>query len=82
MGVEFKTGVEVGKDVTIQQLREEGFKAFYLAIGAQAGRKLNIAGEDAEGVIAGVDFLREINLGNMPEMKGKVVVIKGFHVLS
>lgn len=80
MGVEFKTGVEVGKNITIQQLREEGFKAFYLAIGAQAGRKLNISGEDAEGVIAGVDFLREINLGNMPEMKGKVVVIGGGNV--
>lgn len=80
MGVEFKTGVEVGKDVTIQQLREEGFKGFYLAIGAQAGRKLNISGEDAEGVIAGVDFLRDINLGNMPEMKGKVVVIGGGNV--
>ena len=80
MGVEFKTGVEVGKDVTIQQLREEGFKGFYLAIGAQAGRKLNIAGEDAEGVIAGVDFLRDINLGDMPEMKGKVVVIGGGNV--
>ena len=80
MGVEFKTGVEVGKDVTIQQLREEGFKGFYLAIGAQAGRKLNISGEDAEGVIAGVDFLRDINLGNMPEMNGKVVVIGGGNV--
>ncbi len=80
MGVEFKTGVEVGKDVTIQQLREEGFKGFYLAIGAQAGRKLNISGEDAEGVIAGVDFLRDINLGNMPEMKGKVVVVGGGNV--
>lgn len=80
MGVEFKTGVEVGKDVTIQQLREEGFKGFYLAIGAQAGRKLNISGEDAEGVIAGVDFLRDINLDNMPEMKGKVVVIGGGNV--
>lgn len=80
MGVEFKTGVEVGKDVTIQQLREEGFKGFYLAIGAQAGRKLNISGEDEEGVIAGVDFLRDINLGNMPEMKGKVVVIGGGNV--
>lgn len=80
MGVEFKTGVEVGKDVTIQQLREEGFKGFYLAIGAQAGRKLNISGEDAEGVIAGVDFLRDINLGNMPEMKGNVVVIGGGNV--
>ena len=58
LGVHFRTGVEVGKDVTIQQLRQQGFQAFYLAIGAQGGRKLNIPGEDAEGVVAGVDFLR------------------------
>lgn len=50
MGVTFKCGVEVGKDVTIQQLREEGFKAFYVAIGAQGGRKAGVPGEDADGV--------------------------------
>ena len=77
LGVHFRTGVEVGKDVTIQQLRQQGFQAFYLAIGAQGGRKLNIPGEDAEGVVAGVDFLRSINLGSIPAMTGKTVVIGG-----
>lgn len=80
LGVEFKTGVEVGKDVTIKALRGEGFEAFYLAIGAQAGRKLGIEGEDAEGVITGVDFLREVNLGNDMKVAGNVVVIGGGNV--
>ena len=80
LGVTFKTGVEVGKDITLQQLREQGFCAFYLAIGAQGGRKLNIAGEDAPNVVAGVEFLRSINLGSLPEMKGKVIVIGGGNV--
>ena len=80
MGVEFRCGVEVGKDVTIPQLREQGFTGFYLAIGAQAGRKLNIPGEDAGNVAAGVDFLRRINLGERPAMQGSVVVIGGGNV--
>lgn len=80
LGVHFRTGVEVGKDVTIQQLRQQGFQAFYLAIGAQGGRKLNIPGEDAEGVVAGVDFLRSINLGSIPAMTGRTVVIGGGNV--
>ena len=80
LGVHFRTGVEVGKDVTIQQLRQQGFQAFYLAIGAQGGGKLNIPGEDAEGVVAGVDFLRSINLGSIPAMTGKTVVIGGGNV--
>jgi len=80
MGVEFKTGVEVGKDVTIADLRTQGYKGFYLAIGAQAGRKLGIEGEDAEGVIAGVDFLRDVNLGREVKLSGNVVVIGGGNV--
>ncbi len=80
MGVEFKTGVEVGRDITIKKLRSEGYRAFYIAIGAQAGRKLAIEGEDAEGVIAGVDFLRSINLGKEVKLSGNVVVIGGGNV--
>lgn len=80
MGVEFKTGVEVGKDVTLDELRTQGYKGFYLAIGAQAGRKLGIEGEDAEGVIAGVDFLRNVNLGKEAKLSGNVVVIGGGNV--
>lgn len=80
MGVEFKTGVEVGKDITLDQLRSEGYEAFYLAIGAQGGRSLGVEGEDAEGVISGVDFLRNVNLGNKTALSGNVVVIGGGNV--
>ncbi len=80
MGVCFRTGVEVGKDVTLQSLREQGFQAFYIAIGAQAGRTLNLPGENADGVIAGVEFLRNINLGKDTGLSGKVVVIGGGNV--
>lgn len=80
MGVEFKTGVEVGKDVTVNELREKGYEAFYLAIGAQGGRRLNIEGEDADGVITGVDFVRNVNLGEDIKLKGNVVVIGGGNV--
>lgn len=80
LGVEFKTGVEVGKDTTLDELRKEGYEAFYLAIGAQGGRKIGIEGEDSEGVIAGVDFLRSVNLGEEVKLKGNVVVIGGGNV--
>lgn len=80
LGVKFKTGVEVGKDVTLDDLRKQGFNGFYVAIGAQGGRKLGIEGEDADGVIAGVDFLRNVNLGKKISTKGKVVVVGGGNV--
>ena len=80
MGVEFKCGVEVGKDITIQQLRDEGYKGFYLAIGAQKSAKLNIHGEELEGVFGGVDFLREVNLGAKPEIGKRCAVIGGGNV--
>ena len=80
MGVEFKCGVEVGKDVTIQQLREQGYKGFYLAIGAQKSAKLKLPGEDLAGVFGGVDFLREVNLGRKPEIGKNCAVIGGGNV--
>ena len=80
MGVEFRCGVEVGKDVTIQQLRDEGYKGFYLAIGAQKSAKLNIPGEELEGVFGGVEFLREVNLGNKPAIGKRCAVIGGGNV--
>lgn len=80
LGVEFKTGIEVGKDVSINDLRSQGYEAFYLAIGAQAGRKIGIEGEDAQGVFTGVDFLRNVNLGNDINLNGNVVVIGGGNV--
>lgn len=80
MGVEFKTGIEVGKDITLDELRKQGYKAFYLAIGAQEGRMINVEGEFAEGVITGVDFLLNINLGKDFKLAGKTVVIGGGNV--
>jgi len=66
--------------VTIQQLREEGFKGFYLAIGAQGGRKIGVPGEDAEGVRSGVEFLSRINLGEAISLDGDTLVIGGGNV--
>ena len=80
MGVEFRCGVEVGRDVTIQQLRDEDYKGFYLAIGAQKSAKLRIPGEELKGVLGGVDFLREVNLGNKPAIGKRCVVIGGGNV--
>lgn len=80
MGVKFKTGVEVGKDVSIQELRGKGFNAFYIAIGAQSGKKIGLEGEDAREVLSGVDFLRMTNLGDKTNVGGKVVVIGGGNV--
>lgn len=80
MGVEIKTGVEVGKDVTIAQLREQGYKAFYIAIGCQGGRKAGISGEDAAGVMTAVDFLREVADNHDYKVTGKTVVVGGGNV--
>ena len=59
LGVEICCGVEIGKDVTIEDLREQGYKGFYAAIGCQRGRKPGISGENAEGAYTAVDFLRK-----------------------
>ena len=80
MGVHFQMNTEIGKDITIQQLREQGYKGFYVAIGAQKSSKLHIPGEDLSGVYGGVDFLREVNLGNKPEIGKKCAVIGGGNV--
>lgn len=81
MGVEFRFNTEVGRDVTIKQLREQGYKAFYLAIGAQGGRMAGVPGEDADGVCTGVDFLRSVNLDEANAgVSGKTVVVGGGNV--
>lgn len=80
MGVEFKCGVEVGKNVTIAELRQQGFKGFYVAVGLQSGGKLGVPGEEAEGVMAGIDFLRNVNIGGGQQLSGKVVVIGGGNI--
>ncbi len=80
LGVEFKTGVTVGKDVTLDALRAEGYKAFYLAVGASKGAAIGCDGEDLKGVFTGIDFLREVNLGKKPSIGKKVAVIGGGNV--
>ncbi len=80
LGVEFKTGVEVGKDVSLDELRKQDYRAFYVAIGAQKGRIIGVEGEDNDHVLTGVDFMREVNLGQAPKLSGNVVVIGGGNV--
>lgn len=80
IGVEFKTGVEVGKDVTLDELRKRGYKAFFIAVGAQGGRMLGLEGEDSDDVRTGVDFLRDVNLGKDVKLTGKTIVIGGGNV--
>ena len=80
MGVEFKCGVEVGKDVTLDELRAQGYKGFFLGIGAQKSSALRIPGEELEGVFGGVEFMREVNLGSKSAIGDKVAVIGGGNV--
>ena len=80
LGVEFHCGVEVGRDVTIPELREQGYKGFYVAIGLQSGGRLGVPGEDAEGVKAGIELMREVNLEGKKSLSGRVVVIGGGNI--
>ena len=80
LGVQFKTGVAVGTDITLDALRAEGFKAFYLAVGASRGAKLRCPGEELPGVMPGIDFLRAVNLGKAPAIGTSVAVIGGGNV--
>ena len=80
LGVEFKTGVEVGKDVSLPQLRAEGYKAFYLGIGASMGTKLGVPGEELAGVFTGIDFLRDVNLEKPVSIGKRVAVVGGGNV--
>lgn len=79
LGVEIKTGVEVGKDITIAQLREQGYKGFYVAIGCQGARRPGVPGDTLEGTTTAIDFLREANTGEKT-ISGKVVVVGGGNV--
>ena len=82
LGVEFRCGVEVGRDVTIPQLREQGYRGFYLAVGLQHGGALAIPGGDAANVRAGVDFMRDVNLREEKSLSGRVVVIGGGNIAA
>ena len=79
MGVEIKTGVEVGRDITLDELRAQGYKAFYIAIGCSAGRRPGVPGDDAEGTLTAIEYLHEANTGNT-SYTGRVVVVGGGNV--
>ena len=79
MGVDIRCGVEVGRDVTLDDLRAEGYRAFYIAIGCQGGRLPGVEGENAAGAVTAVDFLREANCGGK-SLSGRVVVVGGGNV--
>jgi NADPH-dependent glutamate synthase beta subunit-like oxidoreductase len=80
MGVEIKTGITFGEDVTLDSLKKEGYKAVFLATGLHVSRKLNVAGEEMAGVLRGVEFLRDVALGNPVSLPKKVIVIGGGNV--
>ena len=79
IGVEIRCGIEVGKDITLDELRAEGYKGFYVAIGCQGGRLPGIEGEKLEGCVTAIDFLHKANCGLM-KLEGKVVVVGGGNV--
>jgi NADH-quinone oxidoreductase subunit F len=77
MGVEIRTGVRVGEGLTFDDLRRQGYRAFFIATGAHKNRRMGVPGEDLPGVIGGIDFLREFNLGSPPSLAGRVLVVGG-----
>jgi heterodisulfide reductase subunit A-like polyferredoxin len=80
IGVEIKTGLTFGQDVTLESLKKDGFKAVFLATGLHLSRRLNVEGEDLPGVLNGVEYLRDVALGNPASLKKKVTVIGGGNV--
>ena len=77
LGVEFRFGIEVGKNMTLDALRADGYKAIYLAVGASKGTLAGCPGDDLKGVFTGVEFLRAVNLGKRPTIGKQVAVIGG-----
>ncbi len=80
MGVEIKTSVEFGKDITLESLKADGYKAVFMGIGLHGGRSLGVENEDAEGVLKGVDFLRDVAMGKDVKIGDDVLVIGGGNV--
>lgn len=80
LGVEIKCGVEVGKDITIAQLKEQGYKAFYIAIGCQGGRRPGVANDMAAGTDIAVNYLRNSFEHQDERYTGNVIVVGGGNV--
>lgn len=79
-GVDIITDIVIGKDKSLQDLRDEGYEAIFIGVGAHNSRKLGIEGEDLDGVMHGVDYLREVNLGKPVRLGTNVVVVGGGNV--
>jgi len=77
MGVEIKTRVAFGSDVTLESLRQDGYQAFFLATGLHQNKRLNIENEDMDGALKGIDFLRDVSLGNSVSVGNRVIVVGG-----
>ncbi len=77
LGVEIRLNTALGKDFGLDDLMARGYKAVVLSIGAHASLKLNIPGEDARGVMPGVEFLREANLGGIKKVGRRVIIVGG-----
>ena len=80
LGVTFEMGVHVGEDITIPEMKKAGYNGFFIAIGAQSGRRLGLDNENARGIDTGIDFLRNVALGKAKKLTGKTVVIGGGNV--
>lgn len=79
-GVDIKLNTRIGKDLAIDDLQKDGYKAIFVATGAHESTKLNVPGEDLKGIVHGVSFLRDINLGREVKIGGKTVVVGGGNV--
>ena len=77
LGVQFRTGVRFGRELTLERLRTDGFRAVFIAIGAHDNVRLDVPGEDSEGVLSGIEFLRKVNLKMAPALRGRVAVVGG-----
>ena len=80
LGVEIKTGVAFGKDITLESLKKDGFASLFMATGLHGSRSLGVKGEELEGVLKGTEFLRDAAMGKGQKMSGKVIVIGGGNV--
>ncbi|MHC1590301.1 MAG: FAD-dependent oxidoreductase [Candidatus Hecatellaceae archaeon] len=80
LGVEIRTGVVFGQNLTFESLRDQGFEAILLAVGLQSSRRLKVEGSELEGIMGGLDFLRDVRLGKIKSLKGEVLVIGGGNV--
>ncbi|MGE5177762.1 MAG: FAD-dependent oxidoreductase [Bacteroidota bacterium] len=80
LGVELKLGMRLGRDLSLSDLRRDGFRAVFLGPGAQRSRDLEIPGADLDGVLKGVDFLLNVNMGYRVELGRRVLVVGGGNV--